>query len=52
MPTRQSKYDCVVSKQAVPFRANTVGGLLRHVVSRNDGGDDLQSLNSVNQFDS
>ena len=37
MPTQQSKYDCAVSKQAVLFLANNVGGLLRHVVSRNDG---------------
>ena len=37
MPTRQSKYGCAVSKQAVLFLANNVGGLLRHVVSCNDG---------------
>ena len=24
--------------QVVPFRANSVGGLLRHLVSREDGG--------------
>ena len=37
MPTRQSRYDFAVSKQAVLFLANNVGGLLRHVVSRDDG---------------
>ena len=48
-PTWQSIYVWAASTQAVPFRANTVGGLLRHDVPRNDGGSEMNVLSSQKQ---